>query len=107
MTELKKKYDEGQPTAKQKDLIEREEDVVVDFTICLVSCGPRISMVNFYLSFINRQLITRKGRGMNHASFSTCSDTVLTHNMTTISHLCTRSRALTLLDLSNRCGIAV
>lgn len=98
-----KKYDEGQLTAKQKDLIEQEEEVVVDFTICLVSCGPKISMVNFFLSFINRQLIMRKGRWMNHASFSMRSDTVLTHNMTTTSHLCNRSRDLTLLDLGNRC----
>ncbi|KAJ6150156.1 hypothetical protein N7471_001355 [Penicillium samsonianum] len=32
-----KKYDEGQLTAKQKDLIEQEEEVVVDFTICLTA----------------------------------------------------------------------
>ena len=45
---------------------------------------------------------------MNHASFSAPSDTVLSHNMTTTSHLCNRSRALTLLDLGNiDVGIAV
>lgn len=97
-----KKYD-GQLTVKQNDLIEQEEEVVVDFIIYLVSCGPKISMVNFFLIFINRKLIMRKGRWMNHASSSTPGDTVLTHNMTTTSYLCNRSTDLTLLDLGNRC----
>lgn len=57
------KYDGDQLTAKQKDLFEQEEEVVVDFTISLVSCGPKIPMVNSFLIFINRQLIIRKEGG--------------------------------------------